>query len=99
MTDLIRPVRYVSKPVTVEAMRWVPGDLLQAGVMVGWLMSSGASVCHPSGQGHTTTLLINKAGEPLQPGGWVVRHADGRFETLPDNEFLARYQMPASECD
>ncbi len=99
MLNLMQPAQYVSKPVTVQAMRWVPGDLLQAGVMVGWLMSNGVTFRHPSGQGDTTTLLVDEESEPLQPGGWVVRHTDGRFETLTDDEFLARYQLPALEDD
>lgn len=87
------PGRYVSVPVRVEAMQWQPGDLLQAGMMIDWLMVwNNLPISHPSGIGDTTTLLIGVGDyEPLEPGGWVVRRA-GMFFTLDDEVFRSMYE-------
>lgn len=58
----------------VRAIRWNPGDPLETGHLVGWLMASGAGFCHPSGIGDTTTLAIKTPdGEILaEPGDWTA---------------------------
>lgn len=86
------PTRYVSKPTVVEAMQWNPGDLVQAGVVIGWLMANSVSFHHPSGHGETTTIHLAGDYRPLAPGGWIFRREDGRFYTKPDDEFRQMYE-------
>lgn len=95
MNDRFRPIECTSKPVSVTALQWDPDDLVRTGVMVGWLMSHGISFRHPSGSGGTTTLQLGDY-RPIAPGGWVVKRADGRFDTLTDDEFRAAYDVPAA---
>lgn len=89
------PGRYLSKPVEVQAMQWNPGDLAQAGILIGWLLSHDVPFHHPSGTGGSTTLQLVGDLSPIDPGGWVYRRSEGqlhRFYTLSDQEFHDRYQ-------
>lgn len=92
------PQRYRKRPVVIEAMRWMPGDLGAAGAMVGWLMGR-ADFHHPSGSGGTTTLAIRTLeGEMLaQPGDWIIRGVQGEFYPCRADIFAATYEPAGSE--
>jgi hypothetical protein len=86
---------YRKKPVVIEAMQWQPGDLEQAGYLVGWLMAHGADFHHPSGRGDTTTLAIRGTGDPMiaNPGDWIVKGVKGEFYPCKPDIFEATYEL------
>ncbi len=93
---MTRPGRYLDPfGDPVEAVRWTPDVLIDAGTCIGWLMSAGVEFHHPDGAGGTTTLAIRGVnGRPdvtAQPGDWIVgkRPPGGlrRFAVVSDNVF------------
>lgn len=91
---------YRKKPVVIEARRWEPASLLQAGAVVGWLKSHGADFRHPSGQGGTTTLAIRTLeGEmTANPGDWIIRGVQGEFYPCKSDIFEATYEKVADDA-
>ena len=91
--------RWRKLPVEIEAAQWNPGDLLQAGEVVGWLMAHGADFHHPSGMGETTTLAIKTPeGEMLaRPGWWVIRGVAGEFYPCDPGVFEQTYEAASAE--
>ena len=86
--------RYRKKPVEIEAVQWNPGDLGEAGILVGWLTRSGAEFSHPSGEGPTTTLAISTIEGVMvaQPGDWIIRGVQGEFYPCKPDIFTATYE-------
>jgi hypothetical protein len=90
------PARFRPR-VTVEALRWEPGDLEKAGEMIGWLMAAGVDFNHPDGMGDTTTLAVrtpNGDKKVARPGDWIVRGLAG-FHPWPAETFDDNYEPPA----
>lgn len=83
------PALYRLKVPGVEAMQWLPGDLIQAGGMAGWLMVNAADFHHPGGMGDETTLAIQTAAgeQTAKPGDWVIRTFPGGFFVIPQAIF------------
>jgi hypothetical protein len=80
--------------VSVEAVRWEPGDLEKAGEMIGWLLAGGADFHHPDGMGDTTTLAVRTpdgSKKVARPGDWIVRGLAG-FHPWPAETFGATYE-------
>jgi hypothetical protein len=90
--------RYRHRPVEIEALRWNPGSLVDAARVVGPLLREGVNFRHPSGDGATTTLLIDTPeGEQVaQPGDWIVRPAGGDWAVMPAADFAERYELAAA---
>jgi hypothetical protein len=88
---------YRKKPVVIEAMQWQPGDLEQAGYVVGWLIAHAADFHHPSGIGDTTTLAIRTLeGEmTANPGDWIIKGVQGEFYPCKPDIFAATYEQAA----
>lgn len=87
-------MKFRKKPVIIDAKRWDPSDLGNAGTVVGWLMGHGCDFHHPSGSGGTTTLAIRTLeGEMLaQPGDWIIRGVQGEFYPCKPEIFDATYE-------
>lgn len=91
--------KYRSKPLTVEAWQWIPGDMAAAGAVVGTLMGHGIPFCHPSGLGPTTTLQLGEgdSGPLAQPGDWLIR-ANDRWGIVEATDFAGRYEPAETEA-
>jgi hypothetical protein len=92
--------RFRKRPVVIEAMRWVPGDLVKAGELVGWLIAHGAGFHHPSGMGETTTLAIRTLeGEMLaQPGDWIICGVKNELYPCREDIFAETYE-PVTDAE
>ena len=86
--------RYRKKPVVVEAERWEPASVLQAGSVIGWLLGHGADFRAPLGEGPTTTLAIRTLeGEmTVSPGDWIIKGVKGEFYPCKPDIFEATYE-------
>jgi hypothetical protein len=89
--------RFRKRPVVIEAMRWVPGDLVMAGELIGWLIAHGGDFRHPSGMGETTTLAIRTLeGEMLaQPGDWIICGVKNELYPCREDIFAETYEPVA----
>ena len=79
----------VRRRQAAQALRWEPGNLAKAGVMIGWLMACGADFYHPGpGTGDDTCLAFRYrgtwTGALARPGDWVVREAGEFYCYTPD---------------
>jgi hypothetical protein len=89
------PQKFRKRPVVIEAMQWDPGDLGNAGTVVGWLMAAGVDISHPSGQGSTTTIAISTLEGVMvaNPGDWIIRGVAGEFYPCRADIFQATYEL------
>ena len=65
-----------------EAHRWRPGNVAEAGMVIGWLMAQGVDFYHPSGIGATTRLAIRRTPEDTviaEPGDWILHDTRGWY--------------------
>ena len=100
MSEISDPVR---RRQAALALRWEPGDMVQAGAMIGWLLASGADFCHPGpGTGDDTCLAFRYrgvwTGALARPGDWVVLEAGEFYCYTPDRyegTFIASGQEAA----
>lgn len=63
-----------------EAHRWNAVNMIEAGMVIGWLMGYHADFYHPSGLGPTTRLAIhNEAGDTViaENGDWIIHDSAG----------------------
>lgn len=88
------PEEFRKRSVTIQAMRWEPGNLALAGGMAGWLVGAGVDFRHPTGYGATTTLaIVTLEGEMLaQPGDWIIRGVAGEFYPCKPDIFEQTYE-------
>ena len=95
MAPIPHPQQFRKRPVVVEAMRWQPGDLAQAGVLVGWLMRHGVKFRHPSGTGETTTLAIDTLEGTMValPGDWIIQGTRGEFYPCKPGPFDDTFEL------
>lgn len=87
---------YRKKPVTVEAMQWVPHktDSEAYGEIVGWLCDNeiGFAVV-ASVTGDDRLVIATPAGDmAAEPGDWIVKSAVGEFYPFGPNSFEATYE-------
>jgi hypothetical protein len=86
--------KYRKKPVVIDAWRWEPGDLVQAGLVIGELLAAGVDSNHPDGMGGTTTLAIHTLEGVMtaEPGDWILKGIKGEFYPCKNEIFEATYQ-------
>jgi predicted transcriptional regulator YdeE len=66
--------KYRTRPVEIEAFKWNPANLVEAGFVVGVLLSRGVNFQHLSGIGSSTTLDIITGYDVItvHPGEYLV---------------------------
>lgn len=86
--------RYRHRAIEITALQWNPGSLVDVARVVGPLLGEGVDFRHPSGEGATTTLLIDTPeGEQLaQPGDWIIRVDGGDWAVMGADDFAERYE-------
>lgn len=86
--------RYRKRPVVIEAAQWLPGDLVAAGRVIGWLMAHNVDFFHETGRGKTTTIEIRTLEGVMtgDPGDWIIRGVKGEFYPCKPDIFAATYE-------
>lgn len=73
---------YVVKPCVVEAWPWPWSGLDHPKVMI-----------RDNGEGSPCATVICGSTRIHAPkGSWIIRHADGHFEVLTDDDFNSQYE-------
>lgn len=87
---------YRKKPVTIEAMRWVPHetDSEAYSEIIGWLCDNKVEFAlRSSPVGGTLLVIPSREGDMVaQPGDWVLKTGDGVFLRCPPDIFEATYE-------
>lgn len=85
---MIKPQRFVKRPVEVEAMQLKNNQQSQADIL-NWITSHGGRA---EEYGAGLLIYVSSMGvDRVTPGGWVIRGIEGEFYPCSEGVFEATY--------
>ena len=96
MKETKKPMKkYQKKLPVVEAEQWFKaGDVPEAGIMLYPFKIVSGDLCHKCGWSYKEHgfCQISDAFQPICPGTWIVKKADGNIEVLDPTTFEREYK-------
>lgn len=83
--------KYTMKPVQVHASQWDGANIKE----MERLLDKTSFICSVMRAGNVATLIIAKPSEfkayKADLGSYLIRYASGKFEIIPEKDFLERF--------
>lgn len=96
--------RYVSNPVTIEAIQW-DGDANSAATIIQWVLSNGGTAayfcktpdedggCTEQPEDHDLAISTLEGVMHADSGWWIIRGTKGEFYPVRDDIFREKYHL------
>jgi hypothetical protein len=85
----VKPGRYTSVPVTIEAMRWTGENSRD---VIDWIVDNGGAVQWTSGEPQVLEITTLEGDMSVSLGGWIILGTEGEFYPCKDSVFRRRYR-------